>query len=433
MKPPLYWHTLKRDLEQWIEDGLVPANNRDAILARARTSKNNLTAVGIFAMLGAVFMVLAALTFIGANWGGIAKIVRFGLVLTLMWSALGVTLYALKHKQSVFAHAFALIATALFGVGVMLVAQIFNIAAHFPNGIFIWAIGALAVAIAMPSRPVLLLAAGLAALWMHVSYTGPLPGFNPLIWLLAPLLIALWAGARHLRAIASAHLITLTLLVWAIYLTGQAESHDYISEAEAISMYAVFALTVLLWAGLGRAHNVFAAPAVQIWSGITLLITAFFVQFSFISSEQTLPPHSTLWAFSSGVLLVLIGTAMVLAYRAKIYTLMEAAIPIASAIILLGISPLSASMGTFSAQIIYGAMFFAGALLSLIKGAQSGQTYLLWLGGVAFIIEALYVYFETFKDLLSTSIFFLVGGLLMLAIALIAMRFGKHFSKGAAR
>ncbi len=410
----------------------MPAASRDAILQSAGTQKGKISAVGVLAMLGAVFMALAALSFIGANWGGIAKIVRFGLVLGLMWGALGVALYALKRRAHAFAHAFALIAAALFGVGIMLVAQIFNIAAHYPNGIFIWALGALAVAVVMPSRPVLLLAAGLAALWMLVSYSGSLPGFNPLIWALLPLLMVLWAAARHLRAVDSAHVIVLTALVWATHLLAQAERHQYLSEIEAISLFATMALALLLWAGLGRAKSIFGAPAAQLWAGLALLGSAFVLQYTFADFAREAVAPGTLWSLLAGVLLLLISTAVMIAYQAKTLSLLEAAIPIIGGFFLLGISPLSIHLGEFTAQILYGAMFFAGAVLTLLKGARSGQKYLLWLGGIAFIAEALYAYFETFKDLLSTSIFFLIGGLLMLIMALIAMRFGKVLAKGGA-
>ncbi|PHS28689.1 MAG: hypothetical protein COA84_00400 [Robiginitomaculum sp.] len=128
--------------------------------------KGGLTAVGILAILGAIFMALAGLSFVAANWGAIAKIWPFVFILALMWSAFGVCIYALKRKAMAFAHAFALLDAALFGVGVMLVAQIFNISAHYPNGILIWALGAMAVAHALQSRPVLLMASALTSLWM---------------------------------------------------------------------------------------------------------------------------------------------------------------------------------------------------------------------------------------------------------------------------
>ncbi len=393
--------------------------------------RSKLSVVGILAMLGAVFMALAVLTFIGANWGGISKIVRFGLVLGLMWSTLGIAVYALKREATAFAHAFMLIATALFGGGIMLVAQIFNIAAHYPNGIFIWALGALAVALATPSRPVLLLGAGLTALWMQVSYSGPLDGMNPLIWLLAPLLVSLWAGARQLRAIDCAHVIMLTGLVWAIHLLALAsEWYGALHEIEAVALYSTLTLGVLLWAGIGRAKSVFGSATAQLWSGIGLLVSAFALQFNFEDFLSNAPSSTLAWLVASAGLILLSLGAVLVSVRTKRYRGGEAIIPVIGAIVLVGIVPLSGQLSVFTAQTLYGAVFFAGAILALLKGAQSGQKMLLWLGGIAFAAEALYVYFETFKDLLSTSLFFLMGGVLMLTMALIAMRFGKKLGKG---
>ncbi len=431
MKPPLYKRTLTADLDRWIEDGLVPAKNRNTILASIGADKGNLSAVGILAMLGAIFMALAALTFIGANWGGISKIVRFGLVLALMWTALGVTLYALKRKTMAFAHAFALVAAALFGAGIMLVAQIFNISAHYPNGIFIWALGALAVAIAMPSRPVLLLSAGLTALWMQVSHIGPLGGLNPLIWLLVPLLVTLWAAARRMRAKDSVHIVVLTGIVWAIHILALAQRHEILHDFEATTLFATLMLGVLLWAGIGRAHTVFGAGAGQLWGGSGLLISAFIVQFNF-DHTTNIVAASTAWLIGSAILLILIFVALLISRRAGRYRTVETIIPAIGAIMLFGVAPLHGYLDMFGIQVLYGTMFFAGAVLALLKGAQNNQKRLLWLGGIAFATEALYAYFETFKDLLSTSLFFLIGGLLLLFMALIAMRFGKRLGKGEA-
>jgi uncharacterized membrane protein len=429
MRPPLYLRTLTDDLDHWIRDGLVPPDNRDAILASVRSQKSGPSAVGILAMLGAIFMALAGLSFMAANWGAISKLWRLGFVLTMMWGAFDVAILALKQKTMAFAHAFALLGAALFGIGIMLVAQTFNISAHYPNGILIWSIGALGVAMAMQSRPILLFASMLAALWMLVSYWGPMPG-NPLMLAYVPLFLGLWLIARKTKAIESVHVIVLSTLVLAINLMILYYPDDQNAPAVG-ALYGVMALALVLWAGIGRGRATFGAEALQMWSGIALLISSFLIQFSFTDTAtkgSTTP--GLLWAILACSGFVLTLGAAILISRSQRPKLRSFLVPVLAAITLLVAPWLDMLIGSVMAHMVYGAIFFAGAVLAILQGVQNHQKALLWIGGIAFAAEALYAYFETFKDLLSTSLFFFLGGALLLVMALIAMRFNKRLKGG---
>jgi len=429
MRPPLYLRTLTDDLDRWIHDGLVSSDNREAILASVQSRKSGPTAVGILAMLGAIFMALAGLSFMAANWGAISKLWRLGFVLAMMWGAFGIAILAIKQKTIAFAHAFALLGAALFGIGIMLVAQTFNISAHYPNGILIWSIGTLGVALAMQSRPILLFASMLAALWMLVSYWGPMPG-NPLILTYVPLFLALWLVARKTQAIESVHVIVLSTLVLAINLMVLYYPSDQNAPAVG-ALYGVMALALILWAGIGRDRTVFGAGALQMWSGIALLISSFLIQFSFtdtVTKGSTNP--GIVWIILASIGFTLTLGAAVLISRSQGAKLRSFLVPILAAITLLTAPWLDMMIGSVLAHMLYGAIFFAGAVLAILQGVQNHYRTLLWLGGIAFAAEALYAYFETFKDLLSTSLFFFLGGALLLVMALIAMRFNKRLKTG---
>jgi uncharacterized membrane protein len=58
-----------------------------------------------------------------------------------------------------------LLGTMLFGAGIWLVAQVYHIEEHYPNGFLLWGLGALALAWALPSVAQAILAALLLALW----------------------------------------------------------------------------------------------------------------------------------------------------------------------------------------------------------------------------------------------------------------------------
>jgi uncharacterized membrane protein len=58
-----------------------------------------------------------------------------------------------------------LLGVILFGANIQLIAQIYHIDAHYPNGILMWALGALALVWAVPSQVVAVAGIALATLW----------------------------------------------------------------------------------------------------------------------------------------------------------------------------------------------------------------------------------------------------------------------------
>ena len=281
----------------------------------------------------------------------------------------------------------------------------------------------------MQSRPILLFASMLAALWMLVSYWGPMPG-NPLMLTYVPLFLALWLVARKTQAIESVHVIVLSTLVLAINLMVLYYPSDQNAPAVG-ALYGVMALALILWAGIGRDRTVFGAGALQMWSGIALLISSFLIQFSFtdtVTKGSTNP--GIVWIILASIGFILTLGAAVLISRSQGAKLRSFLVPILAAITLLTAPWLDMMIGSVLAHMLYGAIFFAGAVLAILQGVQNHYRTLLWLGGIAFAAEALYAYFETFKDLLSTSLFFFLGGALLLVMALIAMRFNKRLRTG---
>ena len=62
------------------------------------------------------------------------------------------------------------------------------------------------------------------------------------------------------------------------------------------------------------------------------------------------------------------------------------------------------------------------SLAAVVWGLRSGNRGPLWLGYVGFSIEILAIYSKTLGSLLNTSLFFLVAGLIVAALAALAYR-----------
>jgi uncharacterized membrane protein len=115
-------------------------------------------------------------------------------------------------NNTVLGHAMALLGAALFGGGIALTAQTFNMSAFHQTGLWIWALGALATAIALPSRPVLILASGLTGIYAFVE-AGNALSVGP-VWLYLPLMAAIAVAASRLESKVTMNLLSLSFIVW---------------------------------------------------------------------------------------------------------------------------------------------------------------------------------------------------------------------------
>jgi len=137
---------IEKRLERWVSAGVVDAGTAARIrtFEESQSSSERLRWPVLLAVaLGGVLLCAGVLLFVAAHWDELSPAWRFTLVLFLVvvfplagalteerFSALSTTFYA--------------IGTVCVGAGIFLTAQIFNLQEHWPSGILMWAIGALA-------------------------------------------------------------------------------------------------------------------------------------------------------------------------------------------------------------------------------------------------------------------------------------------------
>jgi len=159
---------LNKKLDRWIGAGVVDANTAGRIRAFEESERSSeglrwpvLLALG----LGGMLLCAGVLLFVAAHWDELSPAWRFTLVLLLTglfpiagafttdrFPALGATFYA--------------IGTICVGAGIFLTAQIFNLQEHWPSGILLWAVGALAGWLLLRQWPQSVLLALLVPAWL---------------------------------------------------------------------------------------------------------------------------------------------------------------------------------------------------------------------------------------------------------------------------
>lgn len=431
----LYRRRLLRDLPVWREKGWVTSEGATAIRSELAAAPHAVRVPAIIAFLGAVLLAFAAMTFVAANWNDIARPLRFGLLAGAMAAAYLVAWWLTRRGHDLFADAAVLVGTAAYGAAIMLVAQIYHIEARFPDGVALWGAGALLAAWLLESRAALMLAIAVLTYWSGLETAEY--GWRlhwPFLFAWAAFIAIVETGWRSDARSwpAARHLIVLSGLIWAavtlISLANQGRQFDL----------AVLSLAVpLLALGWGLAWLLLAAPSPRLnaygtvlrpYALAGLLATLFLLQFG--------DDGSYLWRWWIGATFGLALASAALALAASRRGLLGKGDAAAIGLVALGALPaalLQIWNGGAANDVTVPVLWAVPILLAAVWAAAMGQRRQhrasLTIGLVAFGAEVVYLYFETFGTLLDTALFFLIGGLLLMALAALLYRLHRRLAQ----
>lgn len=165
-----FLNRLRKEMPDWAEKGWVTPTGEAAILdeAEARAAGGLHVIPVALAVIGALTLGAGVILFFAANWDEMPKLAKLAVLFGGMWGAYAVAGFGLSgsaRASRVLAQAMLLLGVILFGANIQLIAQIYHIDAHYPNGVLIWSLGALALVWLVPSQPVAVAGIALATLW----------------------------------------------------------------------------------------------------------------------------------------------------------------------------------------------------------------------------------------------------------------------------
>lgn len=166
---------LAREILSWTADGIITEDQKKQILSRylpddalntpSLQDKKEIHLPYIIAALAALSLAVGLIIFYASNWRKMPPSLKLAQVFLLIVSTYSAAWY-FKFKGENFAgKIFLNLGMVTFGIGIMLVAQIYHISSHPTNGIMAWALGTLAVAALMKERTGLYMASALFFIW----------------------------------------------------------------------------------------------------------------------------------------------------------------------------------------------------------------------------------------------------------------------------
>jgi uncharacterized membrane protein len=160
-----YARRIDQDLARWREAGWLSADGEASIRRDVAGRSRSLEVAPVLGILGAVLIGFGAMSFVAAHWNEMARLLRLALIFSGLFGAYGLAGVLFDRDHPAFAHAAILTGVALFGAGIMLIAQMFHISGHAPDAVLTWALGALLAGVVLRSNPALALALLLMGLW----------------------------------------------------------------------------------------------------------------------------------------------------------------------------------------------------------------------------------------------------------------------------
>ena len=428
----------------WVETGLISPDQAGRIRALYLEPKAALPwGTIIFSSIGAAIAGLGIILLLAYNWHGIPKAGKLAIILAGVagFHAGGVLLFQRGDRWRQVGDVLCLLGSMLFGAGIWLVAQIYNIQEHYPNGFFIWGTGALALAWAIPSLAQALLAVAVLCIWGGSEGWG----FGTAVhW--APLLILAGAGSLAWR-LGSRLLIVFVLAAFVVTLcanVGAVEEHLLVRVL--LQFGALFVAVAMLSTRYGWFARGTAAWTFFGWLGF--LFCTYLLTFPDIV-ESLLKWHEPNRAGSESMRLVYGWGPFVLGMlawcavawlwrpgaphegRAQSCHLEDWLIPLTALLCqILALAQLTGSKWEVAS--VFNLVFLAVAAAWMGRGCRDGLLRPTLLGSLLVVALVAARYFDLFESLAVRGLIFLTVGGLLIAEGIIFRRTRQRLQKAEA-
>jgi Predicted membrane protein (DUF2157) len=417
------------ELSLWRRDAIVSEQQAQHIAdlyegAGEMAERGRSRSVFILMAAAATLMGLAALLLIGYNWDQLSRWTKLAIVLVVigLTHAAGFSLRYRRNSAALSENVFFL-GCLFYGAGIWLVAQVFHINAHYPDGVWWWAIGVLPFALCLETRLLHALLVGLLALWagQEVLNFAHLGGWLFGRWDFLP------NGAYSLPLLALPGIVwayrkqsVKTLSLYVPLLAWWTVLQVYAWHVDSNPLYFVGSVGALMLVA-AEAHAAGSRFAIPYRYYGSLLVGGVLVPLSFYELNQHMIGE---WAGRVGppALLALLGLAVVLVVHRTVPR--RQAIPLGLALLMALLPLLTAGCRSSSCAdaaallptILVNVAMVAGAFWLMQVGLQEDRGRPFGAGVLYFLLWAVMRYVDLFGDfggmLGAAAMFFMCGGAL---------------------
>ena len=411
-------HAITTESQRWVDANIITQQQAEQIRALYPHDSGS-RGHGLLTILGYGFIALAVITLIGANWDEIPRALRMLGVIAVTLATQGLALQRLWQGRRESAVALFFLGNMFYGASIILIAQIYHLGEHMPNGVLAWALGCAPFALLLREPWLMLQTLLLAMLWAGLQI-----GFGYDIFLFPAFLAATLYVLNQSRGSRPLFLLFIvSLLAWLNYLLLKSWGQDYLDPEVELCFFngalllAMSALGVRLRA-LGSEQepkNAHYGAILLNLSSLALMVVLLVM--TFLGPWEELLDAQWLHPYALTVLVVLLGAAAIYLLRG------HAALPAMAAIIATYVVTMLAVLLSRNAehallfQIVMNLLFVALGIVLLWHGLRSGSSRAFKLGLGSLLLIAYVRYFDLVGNYVGAAALFLVFALLMLGAA----------------
>ena len=160
-----YRKRIERDLPRWREAGWVTPEGEAAIRRDVASGAHSLGLANALAILAAVLIGFAAMSFVAANWQEMPRLLRIGMLVAALWASYATAHAMAQRNMTAFADAAILLGVAIFGASIMLISQMYHMDGSPANFVLVWAAGSFLAGVLLRSNPALAFTMVLIVIW----------------------------------------------------------------------------------------------------------------------------------------------------------------------------------------------------------------------------------------------------------------------------
>ena len=197
----------EKQIKQWLKEGTITQAQAKKMMADSSSYKKEQSSnklIVAVSTIGAILLGIGAILFIASNWRTIPNIAKTLLLVGSTFGAYYVGYLFRYQKQNLPKVGAALIflGALLFGATIFLIAQIYNINANSHTLMLIWMIGILPLVYVFMSMPIAGLMSLLFFIWVYLFFFGWLEGFAsrhfPVLYVVAGVMLFGIGGLHYL-------------------------------------------------------------------------------------------------------------------------------------------------------------------------------------------------------------------------------------------
>lgn len=414
---------LARESADWVKEDLIDQQQAEAICRRYgadyHRANSSSFAYNVLLSLGLLFVGVALIILIGANWQDIPRGARlWGLIaLTMGTQALAAKQYLNGCQSGLF-----LLGNLFYGASIILIAQVYHLGEHMPDGILWWALGSLPFALLTKSPWLTLFSLVLGLTWFFVEAG---MHFNP-VWFPVFILAALWVLYRGPQ---STLLFLATVFSIGLYIEynlaeywAYRHSFDFLLENAVASVgLFIFAYAFSHWLRLKasiKAQDY--ASLLSVWVLRFTLLMLFILSFE----EPWRELIQADWPHSASLLLLMAVLSILSLFCVQNTTRLLPVAGLCGAYFVLLLLVMSVDDRAYSTyfQVLDNVVLLLSGIGLIMHGIKQGISHYFFLGVWSILITAFLRYVDLIESYQGGALLFLFFAAILLAAA----KYWKH-------